>query len=549
MRRFPQTIPLLLLMAVLLPSVADAQSPVKGTGKASWVPTRDVTPVVNAINREWSRRLEQAQLAPADRCDDATFLRRSALDLTGRIPALTQLPDHHESSALNRSADWRMQWVDSLLSSRAYAEHLARCWRRLIQPPDLSTTKSSVDRVTPWLADQFAAGRPWNELVHELLTVEVDFTRDPRGTFFAANSDLAEPQPALLAASAGRVFLGVQIGCAECHNHPFAEWTQQDFWGLAAYFGRTRKVSKGDFTLTEASVDGSRWKSASISIPDGSGQASGQFVAAKLLGSDQAPRVSDPLRDQLAAWIVADSNPYFAKAMVNRLWAHCMGRGLVEPLDDQRDGNESLHPQLLQLLADEFIASDYDIRHILRCIVLSRPYQLAGAPASAEMQDAAYFSQHISRAMTPDVLYDSLSIAINPVITAVDSTGSRPSGKPGKPGSAVELEPRDTFIRFFGRGSLDNTGDVFSYGIPQLLRLMNDQNLTGQVSFLPDLLRLQPDPQKRIDILYRIAYSRSATESEQQRMLRLIGQDTESVEGYADVFWALLNSSEFLVID
>lgn len=545
MRRFvnPNLPPV--LMVFLLTSVAEAQAPNKTNSKETiWTPTRDVAPIVQAINREWWRELERAKLKPSGSCDDAKFLRRAALDLTGRIPTLPQTI----AFLADERADKRLQWVDSLLGSRAYSEHLARCWKRLIQPPDLNSTKSSADRVTPWLADQFMAGRPWNDLVRELLTVEVDLSRDPRGAFFAANSEMATPKPNLLAASVGRVFLGVQIGCAECHNHPFTEWTQEDFWGLAAFFGRTRKVSKGDFTLTEASEDGKKWQTTAITIPEGSGKASGRVVAARLLGSGDPPSVVDPLLPQLAEWLTADSNPYFARAMVNRLWAHCLGRGLVEPLDDQRDGNEPTHPELLKLLADEFIASGYDVRHLLRCIVLSQPYQVAALPTS-ENDDQKFFSHRMARAMTPDVLYDSLSVALNPVIVSRVPPGAKPQGKPTKPSTNIPMESRDSFIRFFGRASLDDTGDVFSYGIPQLLRLMNDRDLTRQPPFLSDLLKLESEPSRRIEALYLITFSRRPTHAEQQRMLRLIGDDIESVEGYASVVWVLLNSSEFLVHD
>lgn len=531
------------------PIVAQPSGKLKPTA-APWTPTRDPRRIVAAINREWQRGLTRANLQPSPRCDDAKFLRRAALDLTGRIPTLPQTLWFLD----DESADKRLTWVDTLLGSRSYAEHLARCWKRLIQPPDLTSTKSSVDRFTPWLADQFAAGRPWNDVVRELLTVEVDLSREPRGAFFAANSEQATPQPNLLAASVGRVFLGVQIGCAECHNHPFSTWTQDDFWGLAAYFARTRKVSKGDFTLTEASNDGTIWSTAAITIPVGSGKASGKVVPARLLGGGEPQRVAEPLRPQLAEWLTADTNPYFARAMVNRLWAHCLGRGLLEPLDDQREGNEPTHPELLQLLADEFIASGYDVRHLLRCIVLSEPYQVDAQATTENTADREWYSHRLARAMTPDVLYDSLSVVLNPSLVRPNVSGGKPQSKPqGKPTDKFsgnnQLEPRDTFIRFFGRAALDDTGEVFSYGIPQLLRLMNGQDLNRPWGFLAGLMQTEADPRRRIETLYLIALARRPSNAEQARMLQLVGDDTDAVAGYESVWWVLLNSSEFIIHD
>ncbi len=546
MKTAARVIVLLLVCSTSALDLAVAQAPNKSKMKEPvWTPTRDAEPIVSAINREWAAELKRADIKPSARCLDSKFLRRAALDLTGRIPTLPQTITFLDDD----SPDKRRELVDSLLGSRNYSEHLARCWKRLIQPPDLTSTKSSVDRFTPWLADQLAAGRGWNDVVRELLTAEVDLTREPRGAFFAANNEMAVPKPSLLAASVGRVFLGVQIGCAECHNHPFTVWTQEDFWGLAAFFGRTRKVSKGDFTLTEASEDGKQWEVTSITIPEGSGKASGRVVAARLLGGGEPKSVTDALRPQLAEWLTADSNPYFARAMVNRLWAHCMGRGLVEPLDDQREGNEPTHPELLDLLAKEFIASGYDVRHLLGCIVLSEPYQVSAQPTRENSDDRTRHSHHVARAITPDVLYDSLSIALNPTIVSRAVPGTKPPGKPMKSTSTVQLEPRDSFIRFFGRASLDDTGDVFSYGIPQLLRLMNDRELTQQPPFLVDLLKLEPDVPRRIETLFLIAYSRRPSEAESHRLRQLIANDIESPEGYASILWVLLNSTEFVVHD
>jgi hypothetical protein len=500
---------------------------------------RDPIPVAEAINRQWRRRLESHGVPPSDPVDDADFLRRVCLDVTGRIPSYERTVEYLNNS----NPDRRHRLIDELLGSRDFGTHFGQRWRTLIWPRDTSTTKQGVDLFTPWLAEQFQSNRAWSDVVTDLLTSELSVVRDPQATFFLANSDSLNPQPELLAASTGRLFLGVQIGCAQCHNHPFASWTQDDFWGLAAFFSRVRRQSKSDFSLTEA-TDGPL-PAPSIVIPDGAGKAAGSAVAARFLDGRDLPLEPDqPLRPQLAAWITARDNPYFARAMVNRLWAHFFGRGLVDPVDDMRRESPASQPELLQLLADEFVESNFDVQHLIRCLCLSDSYQRSSDARAGNESDRTLFSRMAARVMTPEVLYDSLDEALN----ADPLYRPQPGVKKGGRGRRIELGPREEWVRFFGRAADAHRGDQYVYGIPELLRLMNSAPLNEVAPMIAELTARGDDPARILETLYLVALSRRPTPPESSQMVNLAKQNESLEKGFADVFWVILHSSEFVVI-
>src|SRR5262249_19348327 len=217
----------------------------------------------------------------------------------------------------------------------------------------------------PGRPTQFQRARGWAKIVPGLLAADGDIAKNPQTAFVMANSEDFRPRPNLLAGSAARLSLGVQLRCAECHNHPFAPWKQADFWGTAAFFGRLRVNSKNKkgppFILNEdpdPDPASAQAPGAAIVIPPTAGKAAGQVVRARYLGGTEPDLPAEgALRPAFAAWVTSPENPYFARAAVNRMWAHFFGRGLVNPVDDLRDDNPPSHPALLDLLAEEFRAS------------------------------------------------------------------------------------------------------------------------------------------------------------------------------------------------
>jgi ferric-dicitrate binding protein FerR (iron transport regulator) len=518
--------------------------------------TRDPRPVAAAIDREVDKRLTEARVPASPPADDAEFLRRVTLDLIGRIPT------YEEATSFLNSADpdKRRHWIDQLLDGPEYGLHFGAVWRNLLVPRDATKGgKTQADKFSPWLAEQLNRNRGWNEIVYDLLTIEGDIAQHPESAFVIANSENFQPQADRLAAATARYFLGVQLQCAQCHNHPFAAWKQTDFWSTAAFFGRLHGGSKKGppFILTEApqeepSAPGKKGApvrppvlpGAAIQIPGSSGAAAGRVVKARFLSGEE-PALDDnaPYRPRFAAWVTSADNPFFAKAAVNRLWALCFGRGLVNPVDNLHDGNPASHPALLELLANELRASGYDLKHLMRCLCTSVAYQCTSRPLPGNESDAQLFSHMAVKVMTPEVFYDSLATAMAGGLAPVKKGSKSVAGK----SIAPNLESREQFVNAFGAQGEPAEAGEFSYGIPQFLKLMNAGELNHGAPVVARLVKDGAAPEKAIEDLYLTVLSRRPNESEVKMMGDYLRKRGNAENGYAGVLWTLLNSSEFVL--
>ncbi len=501
---------------------------------------RNPAAVAAAIDRALEQRLTTAGVPPSPVADDATFLRRVTLDLTGRIPTRKRAAAFLDST----DPEKRRKLVDDLLADREYGRHFATVWRNLIVRPDPVKTKSPRDQFTPWLAEQFNDNRGWQQIVSELLTAEGDIARNPATTFIVANSENFQPDAGRLAGTAARLFLGVQLRCAECHDHPFAPWTQADFWGTAAFFSRLHNTSrKGPpFIMTEAAEPGhDPGATAAITIPGTAGKAAGRSVAARFLRGKTPALGEGPLRPTFAAWVTAPDNPFFAPAFVNRLWAQLFGRGFVNPMDDFRDDNPPSHPILLARLADEFRNSGYDVKHLLRCITLSRAYQRGSQPLPANEKDRELFSHMAVKVLSPEAFFDSLT-----VVMAIDKSAKQP---PGKVKSSLPLTPeyRQQFIRFFRAQGESADETAFSHGIPQFLKRLNGEPFNGGAPLIGQLMVAGAGPEQVIEALYLATLSRRPKSEELRLMSEYLSRRADREQGYAGVLWILLNSGEFIL--
>lgn len=498
---------------------------------------RDPHLLTAEIDGEIARRLSEANIAPSPAADDAEFLRRATLDITGCIPSYAAARTFLEDQDPNK----RRKLIDNLLADQAYGRRFGGEWKRLIQPKPDSLGKPGVDRITPWLAEQFNANRGWNDIVHELLTTEANLAREPQAYFLAVNSESFDPKPNLLTASTAKLFLGVQLACAECHDHPFAEWKQTEFWGLAAFFSRVQKKSKSDFTLREEASDAAT--PAEIKIPEG-GKSAGEVVPARFLGGD-VPDLNavTPLRKVLADWVTSGENPYFARTMVNRTWAHFFGRGLVEPLDGFQPDFAASHPVVLDLLTAEFVASDFDLQHIVRIICNTQAYGRTSRPLLQNGKDNESLSRMRVKMLSPDMLYQSLTAAINadlqPIAVGKNTKRPRPE--------LVSIGPRDEFISFFAGPAAESGVNEYSHGIPQLLRLMNAEKLNVGLPLARSLAESTAAPKEKIDSLYLAVLARRPTTAEQSALADFITAHESNEQAYAGAVWILLNSSEFLL--
>jgi hypothetical protein len=489
--------------------------------------------VAAAIDREIDRRLAEAKVPASRQADDATFLRRVSLDITGKLPAPRQV----SAFLADRGPDKRRKVIDELLADPAYGRHFGTIWYHLLVQVN-DDNRFAIDRsFETWLGRQFNQGRGWDRVISDILTAEGKREDSPPTVFWLAHVEgknkKTHVKPAEALGAAAQRFLGVQYQCAECHNHPFTHFAQTDFWSLAAFFGQVKIDNGSKKSKKEGAMPAVRELppgKGTIDIPD----SKGKVVAAKFPDGTPYRREGKSLRADFARWCV--SNPAFARTAVNRMWGHLFGRGLVDPIDDFREGSEPSHADVLDLLSGEFTASGCDVKHLIRCICNSKAYQRSSDALAANADDNRLCSHMTIKVMSPDVLFEALSSALGrPVV----------DGKAKKKGKKQPWGPQEQFLALFDTAEERNFSVDYSHGIPQMLRLLNGISTRDA----PTLQRLQKaggGPAKIVEGLYLATLSRLPTEAERKKALAHLDRARDPVRGYGDVMWALLNSAEFI---
>jgi hypothetical protein len=374
-------------------------------------------------------------------------------------------------------------------------------------------------------------------VVSDFLTATGPADQNGAVTFY-----LASPTPDKVTDIVTRLFLGVQLQCAQCHNHPFTSWKQDEYWGMAAFFSKVRMNGK---------VKGAAKKGITLAVNEtGKGKGpklpvSARRVPPKFLQGEQ-PRLdrNAPYRPVLAKWLTSPENPFFARAMVNRLWGHFFGRGFVNPVDDMHDKNPASHPLLLDVLAGQFAQGGFDVKHLIRAICNSQTYQRTSKPAGDNENDDALFSHMAIKVMSPEQLFDSLESVVGGQKTKQKAATN--AKKPNQAKKKNPAGPRLAFVAFFQtEDGADPT--EFQWGIPQALRLMNSPQLSNGAALLNKVLAQKAQsPARVIEQLYLATLSRRPTAQETRRLTAYVAkQDGPPRKAYSDILWALLNSSEF----
>jgi hypothetical protein len=482
----------------------------------------DAVGLAAQIDRHLETRLTAEGLRPADPADDAEFHRRLYLDLHGVVPAAEQVQRFLDDPA----ADRRARLIDELLASKRYGEYLADLWSGYLVSPLADDARARADRFRTWLAAAFNT-RTWDRIATDLLTATGKMEQNPAVIYFIEGR-LPRTVPDL-ADLTSRYFLGVRLSCAQCHDHPFVDWKQQDFWGLAAFFtqiqtpGRPKQVYqvglKDDPAITLESLKAG-------GAPDGF-----QLRPPTFLGGKERTGTGTN-REALAKWLTAVDNPYFARAAVNRTWWRLFGRGLVAPVDDMHAANPPSHPEVLDLLARQFTDSGYDLKFLTRAITSSRAYQRTSRPGGVSEKQAALFGRMSVKVLSAGQLYDSLVAVLGP-----------PTKRPGE---GPRADARGEFTQFFGDdGDPDPT--AYRRGIPHLLRQMNSGQFAGRnLTALAARLSKAGRPADEIATdLYLTVLARRPT-ADEVRLVRdhLAGADSAEAAG-RELAWALLMTSEF----
>jgi hypothetical protein len=490
------------------------------------------TPEKNSIDTLVFNKLKKLRIAPSELCNDETFLRRVYLDIVGVLPTTEEYHRFMTSTAPNK----RDLLVDELLGRKEFAELWVLKWAELLQiRSSQQVSYKAMLLYYEWLQQKIARNVPVNEWVQELLGASGGTFKNPATNFYQNETDILK-----VTENVAQVFMGMRIQCAQCHNHPFDRWTMDDYYGFAAFFsqiGYKNAQDPRELTVFNAGTGEMRH-------PVGD-----RPVKPKFLG-DKAPdlKPGQDYRAALADWLTRPDNHAFARNFGNILWAHFFGRGIVEPVDDVRVSNPAGNPDLLATLGKKAVEYKFDVSKLARDICLSRTYQLSTRRNETNKWDDRNFARQTVRRMRAEVLLDC--------ITQVTETSNTLPGLP-LGGRAVEVPDGRTpnyFLATFGRSARTTacTCEVkVTPTLSQALHLLNGETTGGKIAegkVVARLLQADPDAGGVAEQLYVRCLGRKPTATEREKIAaRLASVPSEKKQqALEDLFWALLNTNEFL---
>jgi hypothetical protein len=488
------------------------------------------------IDKLVATKWQRLSLAPSPQCDDSTFVRRAFLDCIGRLPTLIEV----RTFLADSTSDKRQRLVNNLLERDEYAEYWALKWADLLKVNSENLGAKNAQLFDGWLRDSFRDNMRYNEFVRRLITAQGSTYREQPTNFYKA---FAKPNDLTIAVS--QIFLGIRLECAQCHHHPYERWGQEDFYGLAAFFPRlTRKKGAEGEELLFASSRG-----------DVKHPLTAEIVLPRVLdGQPLEIDITEDRRRHLAEWMTRPDNPYVARTLVNRVWAHFMGIGLVNPIDDMRDTNPPTNEELLDALARDFVDHDFDMKHLIRTITSANVYGLTSLPNRWNIRDNDNFSRAYRKRLSAEVLLDAVCDA-----TAVpESFAGMPPGT-----RAVEVWNNrlpSGFLDIFGRPERKTVCDcerTMDTSLAQVLHLMNaplvNDKIQSPIGRADRLARSELSSSEIVEELYLATLSRLPTTTERKTALTAFSEKASSTDksdrrsATEDILWALLNTAEFVL--
>ncbi len=502
---------------------------------------------ISKFDKSLIRQWRQLAVAPSAEVDDATFLRRATLDICGTLPT----PEETRQYVADTSHDKRRVLVDRLLERPEYASYFALKWADILQNrgAGYSTSKQrpGTTLFANWIRDSLAFNKPYDQFVAEILTATGSQNENPPTIWYRTVRTSTE-----YVESVSQAFLGVRVQCANCHHHPAERWSQTDYYGLAAVFSRVGR--KGGFADAEVPTN-------EIIYLKSHGQVrhprTGRAVPPRPLGGEELPSDShlDP-RLGLVRWMTRPDNPFFAKTMVNRMWAHFLGRGIIHPIDDSRSTNPPSNPELLDMLSQEFITSGYDIKHLIRAITGSLAYRLSSLPSAWNSEDTQSFSRFYPRRLSAEVLLDGISQALDVPTEFSSGPGKFPVGT-----RAIDLPDENVaahFLDVFGRPARMSACEcerVDAPSLAQALELVNSpeiqRKLTNESSFATTIAKsIQATDESAVRIyaeeLFLKILARFPSANEVKTVEQFLASEPNRVEASRSLVWSLLATNEFL---
>jgi hypothetical protein len=490
-------------------------------------------PPANLVDEHVFAKLQSLGIPASQTCDDATFIRRVTLDLTGRLPTLAET----DAFLATEDSDKRAHLVDRLLESRDYAEYFASKWNAILRNRrQRGQLHFATVAFHDWILRSFYENKPYDQFVREIVAASGSVASNPAVTWYQQVPDVNQRVE-----DAAQLFLGQRIQCARCHHHPYEKWSQADYAKLAAFFATVAKKVEGDPVEPQFFT--------SVRAPRLPNPRGGPALAPAGLDAEamEIPADEDP-RAHLAEWMTDPENPFFAKALVNRYWKHFFGRGLIEPEDDLRITNPPSNPELLEGLADSFVESGYDLKALIRLITLSRSYALSSQPRQANLADKKSYSRFYPKRLQAEVLLD-----------AVDRVTGSTTPFAGMPAGTRAVALPDTafdsyFLTVFGQPTSSTACEcerMQDANLAQSLHLLNSEEMQNKLAHDGGrAARLAADTQRsdaeKISQLYRLAFSRPPNDAELQATLEYLKTKSTAREAYEDIVWSLVNSKEFL---
>lgn len=485
----------------------------------------------NFIDQLVMDKWKKLGIAPSQRSTDGEFIRRAMIDLLGTLPSAADAGAFIADAA----PDKRVQLIDRLLARNEYAAYWAHNWADILRVKRRDgNTKRNTFSFATWLRGAFQQNMPYNEFVTAIITAQGNVSDYPPVVWYREVRNQVHQVN-----DTAQLFLGLRISCANCHNHPYERFRQDDFWGFAAFFSRLGS-KEGEVSNENAIYVR---KEGATSNP-----RTGKQLKPKALGGPEYEYVrgEDP-RQKLAEWLSQPDNPYFCRAMANRMWAHFMGVGLVEATDDMRVTNPPSNPQLLDALAKDFLDHKFDLKQLIRTIMTSEVYSLSSEPNPNNVADKRNYARYYARRMQAEVLSDAL-----------DTATGRPTKFNGFPAGqrAIDLpdEKVDSyFLDVFGRSMRETACECERSSAPNLaqsLQLMNSSELQDKLNSIQGDLKKAVDGGKPAEEvlkeIYRATYARDPRPEEVKDAVDFLAATEQKDQAWGDLVWAMLNAKEFL---
>jgi hypothetical protein len=497
----------------------------------AWKPRPENNPIDALVNK----KLQKVKILPSETCTDAEFLRRASFDLTGLPPSPEKvrafLADASENVAKRNRA------IDDLIASPEFVAHWTHKLADLFQVNRKFLGAKGTWSFARWIEDAVARNMPYDQMVRAVVTAQGSSYDNPPVNYYRTWKE-----PAVALENATQLFLGIRFSCNKCHDHPFEKWTQNQYYGMAAFWGQIG-VKPGMREGEQVVYD--RGDGEVLHPKDG-------HVVAPIFPYTYDRRAKalavSSRREQLADWLTAAENPYFARSAANRVWSYFLGRGIIDPVDDIRSSNPPSNPELLDWLEKEFVAHDFDLRHLMRTIARSRTYQASIATNAFNRDDPMNFSHATPRRLTAEQLLDAIDVAAGrqPKFPGVP-VGFRANQLPDSQVSA------GGFLDLFGRPPRESPCECersSEVSLSQALNLVNGPTISDALidpnGRIATLLKSNPDDTRITEEMYLAALSRPPTADEVTQAKDYLTKSPTRLEGAQDLLWAMLNSPAFL---